>query len=92
VLPALFGFGLCRGFGRFWVLQRAQVLYLRLTLQFHFLLLRLRVFGVHPFRRHAGVGFPVGDGKLMAVAVATFDCHLRDGFTAGRHHATGFDK
>jgi hypothetical protein len=72
------------------VLQRARVLLFGFTLELHLLLLRLRVFGVQPFRRHAGVGFPVSNGKLMTVAVAALKRHLRNGFTAGRLTATGF--
>ncbi|AIE65587.1 hypothetical protein ECNIH2_19995 [Enterobacter cloacae ECNIH2] len=74
------------------MLQRAQVLLLRLALELHLLLLRLRVFCVQPFSRYAGVGFTVSNRKLMTVAVAAFDRHLRDGLAADRPTATGFQE
>ncbi|MNY16765.1 hypothetical protein D3C86_1500480 [compost metagenome] len=74
------------------MLQRAQVLHFRFSFELHLLLLRFRVFGVQPFRRHAGVSLTVSNGKLMPVAVTPLDGHLRDGFAAGRHPTTGFNE
>ncbi len=74
-----------RDWFRFRVLQCAQVFFFLFAFQFYLLLLRLRVIGVKPLCRYAGIGSTVSNRKMVAVAVAAGYGDLRDFFTAGRH-------
>lgn len=61
-----------------------------LALHLHFF--RFRVFGVNPLSRNAGISALVGNHKLVPVAIAAGDRHLRNGFAVDGRCISGFDE
>ncbi len=69
------------------MLQRTQVFLFRPAFELH--LFRLRVFGMQPAGRHAGVGATVGNTEAVPVAVLAGEGQLRDRLAADGHTVAG---